>query len=111
MKLHMRLIGAAALAVAISVAAQQWTARSIDVIAGQSTPTNAEQGQTPDSAGPTLKETSDWLKPTLEAYGGGVGTTEAICHIPKRESQMSASITPAGSAIDEISFTATVKRL
>jgi hypothetical protein len=70
MKLYLRQIGAAALAIAISVAAQRGTARIV-LAAGQSSPINTGQGQTPDSGGPSLKETSDWLKSNLEAYGGG----------------------------------------
>jgi hypothetical protein len=69
MKLYLRVISAAALAVAISVAVQ----RSAEIVlaASQSGPINTEQGQTPDNAGPTLKETTDWLKTNLEGYGGG----------------------------------------
>ncbi len=70
MKFYLQQIGAATLAVTISVATQQWIARTV-VIAGQSSPTNAEQRQMSDSAPPTLKETGDWLKSNLEAYGGG----------------------------------------
>jgi hypothetical protein len=70
MKLCLQLIGAAALAIAVSASAQQGTARIVPA-ADQSGLTNTEQGQTPDSAGPTLKETSDWLKSNLESYGGG----------------------------------------
>ena len=80
MKLYLQLVGVAALAIAVSASAQQGTARIVPT-AGQSTPTNAEQGQTPDTAGPTLKETSDWLKSTLEGYGGGCNDVQSYTKI------------------------------
>jgi hypothetical protein len=70
MKLYLQPIGAAALAIAVSASAQQGTARIVPT-AARSGPTTAGQDKAPDSGGPTLKETSDWLKLNLEAYGGG----------------------------------------
>jgi hypothetical protein len=70
MKLFLQSAGAAALAIAVSASAQQGTARMVSA-AARSGPTTAGQDKAPDSGGATLKETSDWLKVNLEAYGAG----------------------------------------